>query len=208
MHKQLLERRGVGRGRGRVSGSLTGFETVAAYADVHTMDGRTRRHGILLSETPLWNVTNSESNDLSRECQSCTDDKVITQFNSSDDRESCYPLKALHRYPASNVVHPVGNDSAPLQDIASGLQANFLQGGRLLAPCNDTTGWENNKFHNTDHYFMDEYSIEITLEGEKHDAEEDGFEYDEDEIAEARQQGPTEDEELLLEGRGLDVVVA
>ncbi|KAG8278609.1 hypothetical protein J6590_014164 [Homalodisca vitripennis] len=45
MHKQLLERRGVGRGRGRVSGSLTGFETVAAYADVHTMDGRTRRHG-------------------------------------------------------------------------------------------------------------------------------------------------------------------
>ncbi|KAG8266075.1 hypothetical protein J6590_079511 [Homalodisca vitripennis] len=41
----LLNIRGVGRGRGCVSGSLTGFETVAAYADVHTMDGRTRRHG-------------------------------------------------------------------------------------------------------------------------------------------------------------------
>ncbi|KAG8266373.1 hypothetical protein J6590_074206 [Homalodisca vitripennis] len=40
-----IERRGVVRGRGCVSGSLTGFETVAAYADVHTMDGRTRRHG-------------------------------------------------------------------------------------------------------------------------------------------------------------------
>ncbi|KAG8276869.1 hypothetical protein J6590_055390 [Homalodisca vitripennis] len=38
------QRRGVGCGRGCVSGSLTGFETVAAYADVHTMDGRTRRH--------------------------------------------------------------------------------------------------------------------------------------------------------------------
>ncbi|KAG8285078.1 hypothetical protein J6590_088308, partial [Homalodisca vitripennis] len=54
---QLLERRGVGRGRGRVSGSLTGFETVAAYADVHTMDGRTRRHGsvtwpLALSQAP------------------------------------------------------------------------------------------------------------------------------------------------------------
>ncbi|KAG8302901.1 hypothetical protein J6590_020655 [Homalodisca vitripennis] len=45
MLKQLLERRGVGRGR--VSGSLTGFETVAAYANVHTMDGQTRRHGRL-----------------------------------------------------------------------------------------------------------------------------------------------------------------
>ncbi|KAG8262719.1 hypothetical protein J6590_048231 [Homalodisca vitripennis] len=43
--RYAAERRGVGRGRGCVSGSLTGFETVAAYADVHTMDGRTRRHG-------------------------------------------------------------------------------------------------------------------------------------------------------------------
>lgn len=31
--------------------------------------------------------------------------------------------------------------------------------------------------------------------------DDDGFVYDEDEIAEARQHGPSEDEELLLEGR-------
>ncbi|KAG8311751.1 hypothetical protein J6590_037361 [Homalodisca vitripennis] len=43
--RALATKDGVGRGRERVSGSLTRFETVAAYADVHTMDGRTRCHG-------------------------------------------------------------------------------------------------------------------------------------------------------------------
>ncbi|KAG8269994.1 hypothetical protein J6590_094977 [Homalodisca vitripennis] len=67
MHKQLLERRGVGRGRGRVSGSLTGFETVAAYADVHTMDGRTRRHGsppesscVVVEISAVWALQSGE----------------------------------------------------------------------------------------------------------------------------------------------------